>query len=83
MFWSPWEKLLSPRYAAIGLSQLPAKTFMSKQLLVRNVPNDTCTWIDRQRGLTDMSQQEVVLSVLGRAVQDDLEATMPLFGTPH
>ena len=56
---------------------------MSKQLLVRKVPNDICTWIDRQRGLTDMSQQEVVLSVLGRAVQDDLEATMPLFGTPH
>jgi DNA (cytosine-5)-methyltransferase 1 len=30
-----------------------------------------------------MSRQEVVLPVLGRAVQADLEAMMPLFGTPH
>jgi DNA (cytosine-5)-methyltransferase 1 len=52
---------------------------MSKQLLVRNVPNDICSWIDHQRGLTNMSQQEVVLSVLGRAVQADLEIKMPLF----
>jgi len=55
---------------------------MSKQLLVRNVPNDICSWIDHQRGLTNMSQQEVVLSVLGRAVQADLEVTMPLFSMP-
>ncbi len=56
---------------------------MSKQLLVRNVPSDICTWIDQQRGLTNMSQQEVVLSVLGKAVQTDLEITMPLFSAPH
>ena len=56
---------------------------MSKQLLVRNVPSDICLWIDQQRGLTNMSQQEVVLSVLGKAVQSDLERAMPLFSAPH
>jgi hypothetical protein len=56
---------------------------MGIQLLVRNVPSDICKWIDQQRGITNMSQQEVVLSVLGKAVQADLEITMPLFSTPH
>jgi DNA (cytosine-5)-methyltransferase 1 len=56
---------------------------VSKQLLVRNVPADIRLWIDQQRALTHMSQQEVVLSVLGKAVQSDLEATMPLFSASH
>ena len=56
---------------------------MSKQLLVRNVPSDICTWIDQQREITNMSQQEVVLSVLGRAAHADLETAMPLFSVPH
>jgi DNA (cytosine-5)-methyltransferase 1 len=56
---------------------------MSKQLLVRNVPNEISAWITQQRGLTNMTQQEVVLSVLGRAVQADLELAMPLFSSPQ
>jgi DNA (cytosine-5)-methyltransferase 1 len=56
---------------------------MSKQLLVRNVPSDICNWIDHQRGITNMTQQEVVLSVLGKAVQADIATAMPLFSAPH
>jgi DNA (cytosine-5)-methyltransferase 1 len=52
---------------------------MNKQLLVRNVPQEICTWIDTQRTLHNMSQQEVVLSVLDQAVESDLELKLPLF----
>jgi len=52
---------------------------MSKQLLVRNVPSDICLWIDQQRNQHNMSQQEVVLSVLDKAVEADLELKLPLF----
>ena len=57
---------------------------MSKQLLVRNVPSDICLWIDQQRNQHNMSQQEVVLSVLDKAVEADLELKLPLFsGQPR
>lgn len=57
---------------------------MSKQLLVRNVPSDICLWIDQQRDQHKMSQQEVVLSVLDKAVEADIELKLPLFsGQPR
>src|ERR1700757_844974 len=52
---------------------------MNKQVLVRNVPQEICAWIDAQRIQHKMSQQEVVLSVLDQAVQSDLELKLPLF----
>lgn len=54
---------------------------MNKQLLVRNVPKEICTWIDGQRAQHNMSQQEVVLSVLDKAVEADLVLNLPLFST--
>lgn len=51
----------------------------SKQVLVRNVPPEICAWIDAQRLQHNMSQQEVVLSVLDRAVESDLQPTLPFF----
>jgi len=57
---------------------------MGKQLLVRNVPSDICLWIDQQRDQHKMSQQEVVLSVLDKAVEADIELKLPLFsGQPR
>jgi DNA (cytosine-5)-methyltransferase 1 len=52
---------------------------MSKQLLVRNVPPNICLWIDQQRDQHNMSQQEVVLSVLDKAVEADIRLQLPLF----
>jgi DNA (cytosine-5)-methyltransferase 1 len=52
---------------------------MSKQLLVRNVPSDICLWIDQKRDQHNMSQQEVVLSVLDKAVAADMALQLPLF----
>lgn len=40
---------------------------MTKDLLVRNVPQHLQEWIDSQRQQEQMSQQEFVLSVLHRA----------------
>ena len=54
---------------------------MTKQLLVRNVPADICLWIDQQRNQHNMSQQEVVLSVLDKAVEADIKLKLPLFST--
>ena len=57
---------------------------MSKQLLVRNVPPDICLWIDQQRNHHNMSQQEVVLSILEKAIESDIELKLPLFsGQPQ
>lgn len=56
---------------------------MSKQILVRDVSHEICAWIDLQRTQNNMSQQEVVLSVLDKAVESDLELKLPLFaGVP-
>ncbi|MDR0499596.1 MAG: DNA (cytosine-5-)-methyltransferase [Holophagales bacterium] len=52
---------------------------MGNQLLVRNVPQKTRAWIDAQRIQYNMSQQEVVLSVLDQAVDYGLELNLPLF----
>ena len=52
---------------------------MNKQLLVRNVRPEICTWIDAQRAQHNMSQQEFVLSFLDQAVESDLELKLPLF----
>lgn len=54
---------------------------MSKQILVRDVPHEICAWIDTQRTQNNMSQQEVVLSVLDKAVESDLELKLPLFAS--
>jgi DNA (cytosine-5)-methyltransferase 1 len=54
---------------------------MYKQLLVRNVPKEICSWIDDKRTQHNMTQQEVVLSVLDRAVEADLALQMPLFSS--
>lgn len=54
---------------------------MNKQLLVRNVSPQICTWIDAQRAQHNMSQQEFVLSVLDQAVVSDLELKLPLFAS--
>jgi DNA (cytosine-5)-methyltransferase 1 len=57
---------------------------MSKQLLVRNVPADIRLWIDQQRDQHNMTQQEVVLSILDKAVEADIELKLPLFtGQPQ
>jgi DNA (cytosine-5)-methyltransferase 1 len=52
---------------------------VGNQLLVRNVPQKTRAWIDAQRIQYNMSQQEVVLSVLDQAVDYGLELNLPLF----
>jgi len=52
---------------------------MSKQLLVRNVPDQIRTWIDTRRAQHNMTQQEVVLSILDQAVESDIELPLPLF----
>ena len=52
------------------------------QMLVRNVPQKTRVWIDTQRVRYNMSQQEVVLSVLDQAVDYGLELKLPLFPSP-
>ncbi len=57
---------------------------MAKPLLVRNVPRDICSWIDQRRAQYNMSQQEVVLSILDKAVEADIELKLPLFsGQPQ
>lgn len=54
---------------------------MSKQLLVRNVPDPICEWMERERQEHGVTQQEFVLSVL-RAVWEKREAVrFPLFAT--
>ena len=40
---------------------------MPRQLLVRNIPSDISDWIESERHQYGMSQQEFVLSMLGRA----------------
>lgn len=52
---------------------------MSRQLLVRNVPDDVHTWIDREREQHRMSQQEFVLSVLQRASMPNQTLPLPFF----
>jgi DNA (cytosine-5)-methyltransferase 1 len=57
---------------------------MFKQLLVRNVPREIYTWIDSQRTQHNMTQQEVVLSILDQAVESGIELKLPLFsGSPR
>ena len=48
---------------------------MSKQILVRNIPDEVENWIDIQRSQYRMSQQEFVVSVLRRVS----ETQLPLF----
>jgi DNA (cytosine-5)-methyltransferase 1 len=52
---------------------------MTKQLLVRNVPDDVHTWIDKERQQHRMSQQEFVLSVLQRASMPNQTLPLPFF----
>jgi DNA (cytosine-5)-methyltransferase 1 len=52
---------------------------MTKQLLVRNVPEELCTWIERERQQHRMSQQEFVLSVLQRASMPYQTLALPFF----
>ncbi len=46
-------------------------------LLVRNVSDEIREWIDRQRQLTKMSQQDVILSVLDKACRSDEAPLLP------
>jgi DNA (cytosine-5)-methyltransferase 1 len=52
---------------------------MSKQILIRNVPEHVAAWIDRSRASQRLTQQEFVLEVLQTAATSD---TMPLFLQP-
>lgn len=57
---------------------------MSKQILVRNIPENVRSWIDQERQQHRMSQQEFVLSLLEKASDNDLAERMPLFtGLPQ
>lgn len=42
---------------------------MAKQILVRDVPDQICSWIEQERSTRHLSQQEVILSVLSEASQ--------------
>lgn len=52
---------------------------MAKQLLVRNVPDDVCSWIENLRQQNGMTQQEVVLSLLKKARETEETVRFPLF----
>lgn len=52
---------------------------MTKQLLVRNVPDEVRMWIDKERQQHHMSQQEFVLSVLQRASMPYQTLPLPFF----
>lgn len=41
---------------------------MSKQILVRDVPNQICAWLESERSARHVSRQELVLSLLSDAV---------------
>lgn len=57
---------------------------MSKQILVRNIPDSVCSWIEQEREQHRMSQQEFVLSVLQKSRDISVAEHMPLFaGTPQ
>lgn len=47
------------------------------ELLVRNVPDEVKLWIERQRQVTQMTQQEVVLSVLHEATVRSMTPSLP------
>lgn len=47
------------------------------ELFVRNVPDDVTRWIEKQRQLTQMSKQDVVLSALQRATREELTPLLP------
>jgi DNA (cytosine-5)-methyltransferase 1 len=55
---------------------------MSKQILIRNVPDHVSAWIERARARQCLKQQEFVLSLLQQASTADLNAEMPLFAEP-
>jgi len=55
---------------------------MTKQLLVRNVPEDVHGWIDRERQQHRMSQQEFVLSVLEKASRTSQTLPLPFGREP-
>src|SRR3989344_924453 len=50
---------------------------MKKQLLVRNIPVDTEKWIESQCRQYNMSQQELILSVLNKFSSEEIN--IPLF----
>lgn len=52
---------------------------MTKQILVRNIPDTVRSWIEQERQQHRMTQQEFVLSVLEKATSQDLAIRMPLF----
>lgn len=68
-----WEEMLSS-----VLSKIPSeKVLMTGQLLVRNVPDQVKQWIDRERQVHRMSQQEFVLSVLHHASSAEQVPLLP------
>ncbi len=52
---------------------------MTKQLLVRNVPESVQRWIEKERQQQRMSQQEFVLSVLQSASMPNQTLPLPFF----
>jgi DNA (cytosine-5)-methyltransferase 1 len=52
---------------------------MTNQLLVRNVPDEVRTWIERERQQFRMSQQEFVLSILQKASMPHQTLPLPFF----
>jgi len=56
---------------------------MTKQVLVRNVPDDVRRWIEKERQQHRMSQQEFVLSVLQRASMPHQTLPLPFFEQVH
>jgi DNA (cytosine-5)-methyltransferase 1 len=56
---------------------------MTKQLLVRNVPEEVQGWIDRERQQHRMSQQEFVLSVLEKASRTSQTLPLPFGREPR
>jgi hypothetical protein len=63
--------------SGILLSRFPSR-YMSKQLLVRDVPDRVRSWIENERTTLQMSQQEFLVSVLEQ-VCDKTESQLPLF----
>src|SRR3990167_8528015 len=52
---------------------------MAKQLLVRNIPRDVEQWIEQERKQYNMTQQEFVLSLLGKIHKASSEVQPGLF----
>ena len=55
---------------------------MSDKLLVRNVPPDLRSWIEREREQLRVTQQEFVLELLRQSHERALRERLPLLASP-